>query len=443
MRLTPFFFIAMTVLFVLSSHSNAFAQSVAAPSSFDQFMEKVTGAGKQTVGFSTNGTPTISPGVPTITPDGGLPRVDASGGVRNPSGNHLPTTARGRIPGAAAAKAIGNFAKKVLPGVAWAIAIKELADELGFKLDKNPDGTAKYERTVGAGYTTDCSTSPPLTAATLVELANVCAANRQAYWQSQPGQSGCTATAELGTDLDRFKVIYGGTCSGNPTYMVSSSEGVVQPATEQEFIDAIASKSGWPSGSAIGRAIVATGEKVDPGPLTVTGPATSPGTSSQTQKPNGNTETKTVTHNHTYNGNTITTTTTTVINNYNPTTNTTETETTTETPEPEPEPDNTVVDTALPDQPKLYEPKYPQGLTGVWAQKKAELVATPLASLVTQLMPSVGSGGTCPAWNLSLNLGAWDYGSHNVAPPCYIWDWCKFFIIAGALLLARALIFGG
>jgi hypothetical protein len=94
--------------------------------------------------------------------------------------------------------------------------------------------------------------------------------------------------------------------------------------------------------------------------------------------------------------------------------------------------------------PSLYEQKYPNGIAGVWTAKKDALLATPLGQLSTSLMPSIPAGGALPVWNLNLDLGgSWDFGSHDVAPSAQVWEWAGIFIIIGALLLARALIFGG
>lgn len=109
-------------------------------------------------------------------------------------------------------------------------------------------------------------------------------------------------------------------------------------------------------------------------------------------------------------------------------------------PEEEPEP----TDSELPPLPKLYEPKYPQGLEGVWQEQKDKLAATSLAQLAGSLMPKVTGGGSCPTWNVDLDFAGWaSYGSKNVAPPCEVWDWGRMIILVSALILARALIFGG
>ncbi|MCY1248458.1 hypothetical protein D9M72_618930 [compost metagenome] len=94
--------------------------------------------------------------------------------------------------------------------------------------------------------------------------------------------------------------------------------------------------------------------------------------------------------------------------------------------------------------PDLYVRKYPNGMEGIYDEYKDQLKNTSLVQLASQLMPQVGDGGTCPSWPLNMNLATWAaYGVHDVAPPCWIWGVAKAILILSALLLARALIFGG
>ncbi|MGJ7569630.1 hypothetical protein ACSFBX_03750 [Variovorax sp. RB2P76] len=112
--------------------------------------------------------------------------------------------------------------------------------------------------------------------------------------------------------------------------------------------------------------------------------------------------------------------------------------------EGEKEPDTPPTDTPLPPVPDLYVRKYPNGMEGIYNEYKDRLKGTPVAQLAKQLMPNIGDGGTCPSWPFNLNLETWAlYGVHDVAPPCWIWAVGKAILILSALLLARALIFGG
>lgn len=101
-------------------------------------------------------------------------------------------------------------------------------------------------------------------------------------------------------------------------------------------------------------------------------------------------------------------------------------------------------DVSLPEIPKLYERKYPDGLVGIWNQKSDQIKQTSAFTLAAQLMPTGLVSGTCPSWPLALDFSWWaSYGEYDVAPPCWIWDVSKTIIIISALMLARSLIFGG
>lgn len=202
------------------------------------------------------------------------------------------------------------------------------------------------------------------------------------------------------------------------------------------------------------------GNIIWPGPASVTGPAAITGPKETTVSSSGNQSTTTVSQSSTpisYSGSSITagnttrtsTSTTTTTNPDGSTSTSTSTSTTTtesgnEPQGSEPAEEATPSDTALPPVPDLYERKYPNGMEGIWAEQKEALKGTSLVSLVGKLMPNVGDGGTCPTWTLNLDVAQWaSFGTHDVAPPCWIWDVAKAILILSALLLARALIFGG
>jgi hypothetical protein len=114
------------------------------------------------------------------------------------------------------------------------------------------------------------------------------------------------------------------------------------------------------------------------------------------------------------------------------------TNTPTPNPNSEPPPIGPVVDTPFPSIPKLYEPVYPDGISGVWDDKKSELEQTSLFTVLPALLPSLGDGG-CPSWSLPSFYG----GSLDASIPCSVWVFLRLVIIITALLLARRLIFGG
>lgn len=187
------------------------------------------------------------------------------------------------------------------------------------------------------------------------------------------------------------------------------------------------------------------------GPTSIAGqPVTSTTTGTQTingqQVPTRTETTTQTTYNFTTNNNQVTNTTnktSTVTNTYNQSTGaliSSDTAEKTETPEEEEQ----VVDSALGPVPKLYEQKYPDGLTGVWNGKKSELSQTSFFTMIDQLTPKVGQSGSCPSWSIDLSwTPGGSMGVHQLQPPCMIWPILKLIIIISALFLARALVFGG
>ncbi len=286
-------------------------------------MQKVTGAGKTTVDFAKDGTPVAAPGVPQVSTDGGLPKVEQTGNVRNPSGNAVPVKVTGRIPGVQTALAVGRALGRVVGPVAAGMAIWEVCKELGFGCS----------RTADSGLITITREDP--------DICTVSPCSEYLYSQSSTITSGwrtsrasaCTALANsLKANIPTYS--FSGSVSGNicvmsyttpsgdvgedayhlATRIVDPAPSNAVPASQQELLDAVAAKSGWPSTSAIAEVIAQSntigGPKVQPQAITVSGPATSPGTTTTTNNTTNNTtKAETTTHNHTYQGDTITTTT--------------------------------------------------------------------------------------------------------------------------------------
>jgi len=101
------------------------------------------------------------------------------------------------------------------------------------------------------------------------------------------------------------------------------------------------------------------------------------------------------------------------------------------------------MNTPLGDIPKLYDRKYPNGIKGIWETKSASLKQTSLFTFVDSMMPKYSSG-SCPSWHVDLDLAGWaNFGTADLSPSCDLWAFAKIVIIISALLLARALIFGG
>lgn len=220
-----------------------------------------------------------------------------------------------------AAAAIGRFAAKVVAPLAFGVALWDLAKELGFTASNKPNGAP------GADFTKSFST---------IDILKDYSTDGGNSWHGSSG-------AACASFITRTQASYAGfepprtlvqtqsapTCKGNiilPGYGVLGIEqytyevrekqitgGREEPATLQEFLDAIAAKSGWPGSSALALATkqaIQSGETAPVVPKTVTGPATGPSTVTTTDDGQKIT-TKTKTPKYTYAGPKVTTTTTT------------------------------------------------------------------------------------------------------------------------------------
>lgn len=265
---------------------------------------------------------------PKIKVDGGLPEVEADGTRRNPSGNPVPVKVKARVGGAATAKIIGKVIAKQIPGIGLAIDIQQAAQEMGFNLERDSDGTVQVKKkdpmlcTVApcpTVYTATLSAFNPSKTSTGSTAVAACAGLSGAGpSRGSPGHT-LTITAVLSCGNIQYTSTQGSCCGGSMAAAVTSSVPLPvvapwEPATQQEFLDAIAAKSGWPSTSKIGNALSVasqeTGDAIEviPSSQTTSGPASSPGTTSVTNNTTDNsTTTNTTTHNHSYAGDTITT----------------------------------------------------------------------------------------------------------------------------------------
>lgn len=297
--------------------------------------------------------------------------LDASGGtmswpeaktstrapVPGQPGRDVPIDVRAKPVKSSVGKAIANFAKKSLPGLATAVAVYELIGELGI-LSRPKDGETEFYKPARDaevqfchGYngseSTGCHTGygfKPSAEAVCAEVLAQREASLPMY--SWTGTYTAGTTTELhgglsapfgycrmrnsGSGFGWQDIVLHRTTTGEPI-----PERIV---SEQEVADEIAGKSGWPSGSKLPQAIDTAldgGRTIDVESPEVSGPASQPGPTRQetTTNPDGTTSTKTVntTNNFSYTDNRITVTNTTTI-----TTNTPEGTTTTtvnETPE--------------------------------------------------------------------------------------------------------------
>lgn len=416
-----------------------------------------------------------------------------------PIGNaNLVVDVVAKIPAASVAKAVANFAVKVIAPVQIGIAVYDLIKELNYV--KMPDGSLAKPKpgscTVAPcnaryGFPATSVSSYMTGRSTVVTIPYTYSTPYEACWAFVRAADGIWPYAEGYPKVEDRGLSCGIALHWDSGYSNMTPKAVTPdptstpetiPATRQELEDAIASKSGWPSSSAIARATmdaIRSGESVDVVPQTVTGPSSSPGTMTSTTTsgsaavaPTSGTSTSpatagspavdsitttsTTTNNYTYEGNKVSVTNTTVTNITNNTTGQQQTTKTDKAPEiknADLKPDkpatpdkveDPATDTPLGDVPKLYTPVYPRGIEGVWSDAKSAMSGTSLARIIPSLMPSVGSSGQCPTMPINLNLSNWaNFGTVDVAPPCFLWDFGKVVIIMSALLLARGLVFGG
>ncbi|CAG2143006.1 hypothetical protein CUPL110328_04230 [Cupriavidus plantarum] len=99
-------------------------------------------------------------------------------------------------------------------------------------------------------------------------------------------------------------------------------------------------------------------------------------------------------------------------------------------------------DSSMPELPKLYTQKYPQGIAGVWQANKPDVQATPFFQAVKTMFPTFGSG-QCPVWRLAVNPGGrlGSYGSYDISVPCWIWQALGLVVLVTATFTARKIIF--
>lgn len=402
-------------------------------SAFDSFMRTTVGAGQETVGFSSTGTPVAVTGTSgTLTTDGtNKPVFTRSGTLTNPSGNKYTVTAAAKV----APTTFAALIKKALPLVpvlGTGVALYDFARELGFT--PSSTGTITKDQTQvncstkaslgnACGYWTDGRggqfTSPQQACdARILYDGGGWASYFVSLVEETPSRYVCNARSIYGSNL-RWWMEFVQTGAGTQTT-------IQEPKTLDDLASEIAAKSGWPSTSkladAVAQAQTLTGDKIATETPTITGPATSTGTTTTTTNPDGTTKTQTINYGHTYQGDTITTTTTTNISNYNPVTNTTTTTTETATPAPTPEPTKTDCDKipdavgcskyGIPDSPSVT-----KNTTGI--------SITPF---------TLASGAGCPA---PLPVSAFGHSYElSYTPACTAASYLRFLILAMAAVMA-------
>lgn len=423
------------------------------------------------VGNTYSWTPLTGP-----TPGGGgvIFRGDTSISTAEPkisTMQRLPFDKRGDVPASQMAKVTSPFTKAafgkalMLAGkIAWPIGALMQAGEIvdflkGFGIQDltNTGGEIRGKIKYPTGYWTGPggNSYPSAQAA--------CSAVKPGTWTEQspyyPNQMDCIGYVTGSTTL---------TGAWGSTTFVMQGEAT-ELIEQQQIEEKIAQETAWRDAHAraLQEALKVPGVKLETQTPNIVGPTSVPGSkttaTSSTQVAEGTTKqvpfgtpgaqpatvttTTTTTNNAAYNGNQVThnTTTSTVTNITNNIINQTDTTTDKQETKEDDQEEETPSDTPLGDLPVLYERKYPDGLTGIWNTKSAEIKQSPLFNLAEQLMPTGLTSGTCPSWRVDLGFGGGfgEYGLQDVSPPCWVWDIAKVIIIASALILARALVFGG
>jgi hypothetical protein len=438
--------IRLALVFAALGGVSVGAAPVAAPSAFGTFMATATGTGQYTVGFGSGGVPMAAPSVPTIHTAGATPIATFTGMFPAASGR-IPITATSTISGAQASAAIGRFLGRSLPVLATGVALYDLAKELGFTLGTDASGN----QTISKSDPGACTVAPcfkygfpatgygPGTGNIFPDQEAACqfgmTYKTAGGWDNMQSQgSTCNARAANGYVLSTFFLT---SLSVSPT---TPSTPIVNPAVNQEFLDAIAAKSGWPAGSRISQALAdaAAAEeaqattakpavKIQPSAPTITGPATGTPSTSTSTKPSvtgtgTDTENKTCTPQYVYSLAVITTKEACVTTLTKPDGTTTTTSTTTapvaEKPVAEPETDLCEKNPDILACQKLDEE------TGEIPKDE---------KTITYSEEAVFGTGSCPA-NLTANIATLG-GSFTV------WDWqktCEMALPLRAIVLALA-----
>lgn len=276
-------------------------------------------------------------------------------------------------------------------------------------------------------------------------------------------RNGSTYQADSDYNVSRS----GSFCPVGSTYDDTSGSCVLgvgyQPATESDFQTMedlatnfdpeylkdllIASCDGSPSPGRCYDELASNGPLQ--GPASQTTPAST--TSTTTTNPDGSTSTTSTStqNNYTYTYSptsytytTTTTTTTTAPNGETTTEVVTDAQPAGEEPSDYEEPDYTYANTDFPVVEPFYVQKYPDGFSGAWEARKAEIDNSEFMTFLQSFIPTFS--GSCPSFELNLNImkGA-NYGIQAFSSLCYVFDFIKAILLVTALFTSRALIFGG
>ncbi len=95
-----------------------------------------------------------------------------------------------------------------------------------------------------------------------------------------------------------------------------------------------------------------------------------------------------------------------------------------------------------PEPESWYESEYENGIIGIWEERSAAIMQTPMFEFMEQF--ELTPAGTQPDWQMCFNLGALgNYGCEQLEIASGIWAFLKLCILITAAFLCRRIIFGG
>ncbi|MFC7518672.1 hypothetical protein ACFQUU_27045 [Herbaspirillum sp. GCM10030257] len=111
-------------------------------------------------------------------------------------------------------------------------------------------------------------------------------------------------------------------------------------------------------------------------------------------------------------------------------------------PDERDEEDLTFNDPSMPDVPKLYTQKYPDGIAGAWRDNKPDIQSTQFWAGIRSMFPEIGGGGSCPNFQLSFGIGNLaNFGTMPFDVPCWIYQAIGLIMLTTAAFCARKIIF--
>ena len=94
--------------------------------------------------------------------------------------------------------------------------------------------------------------------------------------------------------------------------------------------------------------------------------------------------------------------------------------------------------------PVLYERKYPEGIKSAWSQSGIKEAAGKFDGLAQAFAPPWSDQkGQCQRFGMNIDVGIVSFGQHDFSPDCSLWLFIWVCMQIGAVLMFRALVFGG